>query len=261
MKGVLSGIKAVFVDLDGTLILGSTVIDGAVEFIEKCREKNILITFLSNNSSLSVNEYFKKLTKLGFIIEKKEILLSTHDLIREMKKRKINDCWLIGTFGMKEMLESEDISTNNKEAKWVVLGYDTELTYDKLSQGIIMMNGGAKLIASHPDMVCPSPNGNLPDVGSMLTMIEKTTNKSADIITGKPRPDMILNHIKYLGVRPNQCAMIGDRLYTDMVMAKRAECLSILVLSGETNKENISQLSNDMDMVPDIIVDSIADLI
>ncbi len=258
IQEALEGIKGVFLDLDGTLVLGQDIIPGADSFVENCREKGIHITFLSNNSSRSVIQYVEKMDGLGIKAREEEILLSTHDLISHLKETGIDRCWLIGTDGMREMLEEEGISTQDTESMWVVMGYDTEMTYQRLATGCIMLNRGAKLIASHPDIVCPSSEGNLPDVGAMLHMIEATTGIKADIVTGKPRAEMLVGRMNEAGLEPQQCAMIGDRIYTDMMMAKAAGVRSILVLTGEASREDVERM--DVKEKPDFIVDSVEDL-
>ena len=116
-------------------------------------------------------------------------------------------------------------------------------------------------MASHPDMVCPSPDGGLPDVGAFLAMFKATTGVEPVHITGKPNPGMILHKIEALGLDPSRCAMVGDRLYTDIAMASRANCVGILVLSGEATLEDLENIGKDDDEMPDIIVESVADLL
>ncbi len=255
----LEGIKGVFLDLDGTLVLGHEIIPGADDFVEHCRKKGVCITFMSNNSSRSVAQYVEKLMRLGINAREEEILLSTHDLISHLKQTGIDRCWLIGTDGMREMLEEEGVATRDTESMWVVIGYDTDMTYERLATGCIMLNRGAKLIASHPDIVCPSSEGNLPDVGAMLKMIEATTGVKADMVTGKPRAEMLIGRMNQLGLEPSECAMIGDRIYTDMAMAMAAGVRSILVLTGEASARDVENMEKESR--PDILVASVSDLL
>ena len=118
------------------------------------------------------------------------------------------------------------------------------------------MHAGVPLVASHPDMVCPSPDGGLPDVGAYLAMFKATTGIDPVHITGKPNAGMILHKIEDLGLQPLECAMVGDRLYTDMEMAERAGVVGVLVLSGEANMDDLKDAKQN----PDIIVESVADL-
>ena len=244
----LENIKAIFLDLDGTIYLGDKLIDGALSFLERCRERGIMYYFLSNNSSKSVNEYLEKLQRLGIEAMPDDVLLSTHDLIAYLGQHNYSETYVVGTEGMKSMLHAQDIETESSQPELVVVGYDTELTYEKLVKASVFLHQGVPLVASHPDMVCPSPNGGLPDVGAFLTLFEKTTGKKPMHICGKPNPGMILHKIESLGLHPKECAMVGDRIYTDMEMAKQANVVSILVLSGEASLEDLND-DNEIDII------------
>ncbi len=252
----LDGIEAVFLDLDGTIYMGDNLIEGAVNFLNRIEEKGIRRFFLSNNSSKSVKQYLSKLENLGVPAKEEDILLSTHDLLAWLSSNNISETYLVGTVGMKEMLESAGVNTSSNNPQYVVLGYDTEITYQKLTQASINLHKGVPLVVSHPDMVCPSPNGGLPDTGAYLALFEATTGVKPEHICGKPNPGMILHKIHELGIDPESCAMVGDRLYTDMEMAERSGVHGILVLSGEATLED-ARAANQK---PSLIVESVAEL-
>jgi HAD superfamily hydrolase (TIGR01450 family) len=218
--------------------------------------KDIRYFFLSNNSSKSVNQYLTKLNEMNIPAEVNDIILSTHDLITWLKKNDVSKTYLVGTQGMQEMLESINIQTRSENPEYVILGYDTEINYEKLTMASFHLHRGVKLVASHPDMVCPSPFGGLPDNGAFMALLEATTGVVPTHICGKPNPGMILHKIEELGLKPEKCAMIGDRLYTDIEMAKRAKVNGILVLSGEANMHDIEVSPQ----VPDLVVNSVNDL-
>jgi len=245
----LENVKAVFLDLDGTIYLGSSLISGALDFLKRCDEKGVKRFFLSNNSSRSVSQYVEKLHKLDIPCTADDVLLSTHDLLSWLKQNDVNRTYAIATDGMCEMLENEGITVRDVNPQYVVLGYDTEINYEKISMASIHLHKGVPLVASHPDMVCPSPEGGLPDVGAYLAMLKVTTGVDPVHITGKPNPGMIMHKIEELGYSPEECAMVGDRLYTDMEMANRAGCVSVLVLSGEATLEDLQESDVDVDVV------------
>ena len=175
MDESLDGIDAVFLDLDGTIYLGGSLIEGASEFLDRLENRGIRRFFLSNNSSKSVGQYLEKLGGMGIDANEEEVLLSTHDLIAWLSNEGVSDTFLVGTEGMREMLEENGISTNSKEPELVILGYDTEISYDKLSTASVHLHNGVPMVASHPDMVCPSPDGGLPDTGAYMALFEATT--------------------------------------------------------------------------------------
>ena len=252
----LDGIAAVFLDLDGTICLGGSLIGGASEFLDRLENRGIRRFFLSNNSSKSVGQYLEKLSGLGIDADEGEVLLSTHDLIAWLSNEGVSDTFLVGTEGMREMLEEHGFSTNSKEPELVVLGYDTEISYEKLSTASVHLHNGVPMVASHPDMVCPSPGGGLPDTGAYMALFEATTGVRPSHICGKPNKGMILHKIEELGLEPASCAMVGDRLYTDMEMAERAGVHGILVLSGEATRGDLEGSG----LNPSLVVDSVSSL-
>jgi len=252
----LDGIDVVFLDLDGTIYLGGSLIEGASEFLDRLENRGIRRFFLSNNSSKSVGQYLEKLDGMGIDANEEEVLLSTHDLIAWLSNEGVSDTFLVGTEGMREMLEENGISTNSKEPELVVLGYDTEISYDKLSTASVHLHNGVPMVASHPDMVCPSPDGGLPDTGAYMALFEATTGVRPKHICGKPNKGMILHKIKELGLETASCAMVGDRLYTDMEMAERAGVHGILVLSGEATRDDLEKSG----LNPSLVVESVSSL-
>lgn len=261
MDASLQQIDAVFLDLDGTIYLGGELIEGSLEFLQRCQEKGVQRFFLSNNSSRSVEQYQEKLVKFNIPCEEEDILLSTHDLLSWLDANEITETWLVGTQGMAQMLQQRGITTTSKNPQYVVLGYDTELTYDKIMTASIHLHAGVPLVASHPDMVCPSPDGGLPDVGAYLAMFKVTTGVEPVHITGKPNAGMILHKIEELGLDPARCAMVGDRLYTDIAMANRAGCIGVLVLSGEAQMPDVEALQAGAEQLPHVIVNSVDELL
>jgi HAD superfamily hydrolase (TIGR01450 family) len=261
MDAQLNEIDAVFLDLDGTIYLGGDLIEGSLDFLQRCDERGIQRYFLSNNSSRSVKQYVKKLHAFGIPAAEEDVLLSTHDLLAWLASNSITKTWLIGTEGMREMLEESGIETRSEHPEYVVLGYDTEIDYEKLSKASIFLHTGVPLVASHPDMVCPSPDGGLPDVGAYLALLKTTTGIDPVHITGKPNAGMILHKIEALGLDPARCAMVGDRLYTDLAMATRAGCVGVLVLSGEATMEDVSRLEEGAEQQPTVIVNSVDQLL
>ena len=249
----LEGLQAIFLDLDGTIYLGGKLIPGALDFLDRCSERGIARFFLSNNSSRSTLQYREKLSDFGIEVKEDEILLSTHDLLSWLNKNNVDQTYVVGTKGMCSMLEAVGINTASSNPQYVVLGYDTEITYEKLVIASEHLHRGIPLVASHPDIVCPSEEGGLPDVGAFLDLFKATTGVDPVHICGKPNPEMILHKIEQLGFDPARCAMVGDRLYTDMKMAIDSNVISILVLSGEATEEDVADFGVGIDLVVDSI--------
>ena len=261
MDARMENIDAVFLDLDGTIYLGGELIPGAIDFLNRCDEMGVRRFFLSNNSSRSVTQYLEKLAGMGIPATEDDVLLSTHDLLSWLGTNGVVDTWLVGTEGMREMMENRGINTRSEVPEFVVLGYDTEISYEKIATASIHLHKGVPMVASHPDMVCPSPDGGLPDTGAYMAMFEATTGVRPVHICGKPQPAMILHKIEALGLEAGRCAMVGDRLYTDMAMASRAGTKGILVLSGEATRQDVAELPEGAEQCPSLIVESVDELL
>jgi len=242
MKNPLKNKKIIFLDLDGTIYLGDQLIKGAQQFLSHLDSLGIHYYFLSNNSSRSKLDYVKKLSRLGIHTKRERIILSTDGVIDFLLRNHIKDTYIVGTNSMVEMFIDAGIDPDSSSPKYVVLGFDTELVYEKLKKAAFYLLKDIPLLATHPDIVCPSPEGPLPDIGSMLALFEKATGKKAMKIFGKPNVEMVQHIMTKHHANSKEVAMIGDRIYTDMELANRLECDFILVLSGETTAEEASRL-------------------
>lgn len=143
----LDGIRMVFLDLDGTLYLGNQLVEGALDFLSRLEESGIRRFFLSNNSSRSVSQYVEKLQGMGVPATSDDVLLSTHDLLSWLSVNGVSQTYLVGTTGMRQMLEDAGVSTDSTDPQYVVLGYDTEITYEKLSTASVHLHKGGRGVA------------------------------------------------------------------------------------------------------------------
>jgi len=256
IKSILKNKKAAFLDLDGTVYMGDRLIPGASEFLRILDREYISYYFLSNNSSRSKSDYVAKLSAMGIPARENHLLLSTDGVIAFMKENNIQNIYLVGTASMHRMVQEAGIHTEAEKPSYVVLGFDTELVYHKLKKAALYMQQGIPLLVSHPDLVCPTPEGPVPDAGSMKVLLETATGKKAERIFGKPNPEMISHILNKHQASPKEAVIFGDRIYTDMELARRTGCDSVLVLSGETRPEDIKNL----DFKPTLIAESLGSL-
>jgi len=252
----LPRIRLFLLDMDGTSYLGSTPIPGLSEFLNLLRARSISFLFFTNNSSKSSADYRRKLAKMGIQVEKEHIITSGQATAAYLKRQ--GDCrgvYLIGTESLRREFEAEGIPLEEENPDYVVLGFDTSLTYEKIRKGCDFIRGGARFIATHPDILCPSEEGPLPDCGAMTRMFVAATGVEP-LVIGKPHKEMVEMALATAGGTPETTAIVGDRLYTDIRMGKEAGITTILVLSGETRKEMIKKSK----WKPDYVFGSIADL-
>lgn len=260
---ILKNIDLFLLDLDGTVYLGNRVFVGAREFIKLLKENQKDFLFLTNNSSKSSEEYYSKLLNMGFEITRENVFTSGQAMgiyIKTIhKKEKPPRVYVVGTTSLKRELKSMGIfviDSPNYNIDYLVVGFDTTLTYKKLLDACELVRRGVPFLATNPDLVCPLDGERyIPDCGSICYLLENATKKKP-VFVGKPSSIMvdIISNLKK--VDRNRIAMIGDRLYTDIKMAKDSGMVAILVLSGETKMEDVEGSS----LKPDLIYGSIMDL-
>jgi len=229
-------IQCFLLDMDGTIYLGDKLLPGAKDFINLLNQKNFQYLFLTNNSSKSAKEYQQKLNHLGLNESQNKILTSgeaTCIYLQNIRPgARIHVC---GTLALVKEFQKNGFILDDDHPEFVVLGYDTTITYTKLDMFSRFVRLGVPYIATHADINCPIENGGfLPDVGSLIAFVFASTGRQPDVIIGKPNQPMIDAVLKKTLLGIHEIAMIGDRLYTDVAMGS-AGIITILVLSGETN--------------------------
>jgi HAD superfamily hydrolase (TIGR01450 family) len=246
--------KKVFLfDLDGTLYLGKKILPGARELLWKLKAQKKKYFYLTNNSSRSEEEYFKKLKAMGFPVEPKEILMSTHLLISELHRRKFTKIFLLGTPSMRKMLQRSGIQHSEISPQAVVVGFDKTLTYEKLEKACRWVTKGLSYVVTHPDLFCPTDQGPEPDCGAFAKVIELVTKRQPLAVYGKPNPLMLQELLRRFGFRKQDSIFVGDRLSTDMAMAKAAKVDGLLVLTGETQRRDLSKsLMKSLNILPSV---------
>jgi len=251
----INDVSGFMIDLDGTIYKGGQPIDGAKEFISMLKGKNIPFVFLTNNSSSSRSYYVEKLNGMGFNIAAENVLTSTTATLRYIKRTYPNDTvYPMGTEQfVNEVKDSGIVISSDPDI--VLLAFDKTITYNKINEAYHHILNGAKLIATHPDDLCPTESGYDVDIGPFIRFFESMTGTKAEVI-GKPNSKMIEMAASEMNADPTKLIMIGDRLYTDMRMAFDSKIRSILVYSGETRSEDLK----DSDITVTFTVNSVADI-
>ena len=254
----LKDIKLFLLDMDGTIYLGDRLFDCTLPFLAKLEENAVEYLFLTNNSSKDKKDYLAKLSRLTIPGDEKHLITSGDVTIDYIKEHHANKkVFLVGTTALKRafMLAGITISDYN-EADVAVVGFDLELTYEKLNGLYQMVNANKPYICTHPDMVCPTETGFIPDIGATIAYIEALTGRRPDRIMGKPFSDLADAAAERFGIAKEHIAMVGDRLYTDIEMGIKASITSILVLSGETTKEDLIEST----VIPDYVFSDLSEI-
>ncbi len=233
--------KLYLFDMDGTLYLGSRLYDFTLELLDTLKKTGRSYLFMTNNSSKSVEDYVKKLGKLGIEATREDFMTSSQATAFYLHKHHEGQkLYVCGTESLKEELRREGftVTTDVNETECIVMGFDTELTFQKLHDVSYMLLTRPNLpyIATNPDYVCPTEFGSVPDCGSVCDMIYNATKKRP-IVIGKPSPLMPQLAMEKLGVSREETGVAGARIYTDVKSGLNAGITGILVLSGETTRE------------------------
>ena len=235
----LADIRLFLLDMDGTVYLGSRLLPGSLDFLRYLGETGRDHLFLTNNSSRNADYYAQKLTKLGWPAQPGEILTSGEATALYLGGLKPSArVYLLGTPDLETEFAAHGFVLTDENPDYVVLGFDMTLTYDKLVRACDLVRGGVPFIATHPDLNCPTETGYIPDCGAMTALITASTGVTPKVI-GKPNREIIDAMFRKKPVRRDQVAMVGDRLYTDIVMGHNAGVTSVLVLSGEAKEADI----------------------
>ncbi|SHJ89108.1 HAD-superfamily subfamily IIA hydrolase, TIGR01457 [Clostridium amylolyticum] len=249
----ITEIKCFVLDMDGTFYLGNRLIDGALDFLKTLKAQNKEFLFLTNNSSKNKYAYVTKLNNLGLDIEPNRIFTSGEATTIYLNSKKAGaKVFLLGT----KMLEEEFINAGFKLVKdrsqrpdFIVLGFDTTLTYEKLWIACDFIRDGVEYVATHPDFNCPLEDSKfMPDAGAMIDFISTSTGKKPYVV-GKPNKAIIEALCEKYAYDKEDIAIVGDRLYTDIKTGENAGITSILVLSGETSIESYNNSETNADFV------------
>ena len=238
---LLQSMKLFLFDMDGTLYLGNQLYPFTIELLNTIKANGGKYLFMTNNSSKSVLDYVKKLEKLGIQATREEFMTSSQATAFYLHKyHEGQRLYVCGTQSLKEEFRNEGftVTTNLDEVDCIVMGFDTELTFQKLHDVSYLLLTRPELpyIATNPDLVCPTEFGSVPDCGSVCIGIKNATGREP-IVIGKPSPLMPQLAMEKLGIAKEETCVVGDRIYTDVKSGLNAGITGILVLSGETTRE------------------------
>lgn len=241
--GKLTNKKLFLLDMDGTIYLDENLFEGVTEFLEHIKKSGGKYMFLTNNSSKSVDKYIEKMDKLGIKTTDEDFLTSTDASVLFLKKKNYNKIYAFGTTSFKQQLKKAGLPITDKLEEGIdclMMGFDTELTFQKLEDACILLNKEVDYIATNPDWVCPTYYGYVPDCGSVSQMLKNATGRWPQFI-GKPQPEMVNLAVENSPFEKEEAVLIGDRLYTDIACGVNAGISTVFVLSGEGTMEDLEK--------------------
>jgi 4-nitrophenyl phosphatase len=250
-------------DMDGVIYLNQQSIPDAVEFVNRLRKAGKGVLFLTNNSRYTRSEYREKLYRMGIESSEEEFItasIATASFVAENYDLEGKSAYFIGGRGLEEALSGTRLrliaGEEGRNADFVIVGWDTELTYDKLRIACLALHAGAVFIATNNDATFPAPDGLWPGAGSIVAALETAAGREA-LVVGKPNVYMMEAALSLTKGKADNTLMVGDRLETDILGGWRAGLDTCLVLSGVATREDLEGFEPQ----PDLVVESLLELL
>ncbi len=244
------------VDMDGVLVHGSTALPGANEFIQRLREKGRRFLVLTNNPLYTPRDLTARLGRIGLDIPAEAIYTSALATAQFLSwQMPGGSAYVLGDVGLTAALHEVGYILTDHEPDYVVVGETTMLSYERLTQAVRLVAGGARFIATNPDVSGPGDGGLIPACGSTAAFIATATGVKAYFI-GKPNPLMMRTALRTLGAHSEESVMVGDTMSTDIVGGTESGLQTYLVLSGVTKREDVERFPYQ----PTRIFDSVAEI-
>jgi len=254
--------KMFMLDMDGTIYNESKLIPGAKEFFNLLQGRGVGYTFMTNNSSKGKTAYVEKLHKLGIACTEENITSSVNTTVHYLNNHKPGaKIYLVGTESFRQELLAEGfeivhLSYREPDIDYVLVGFDTELNFEKITGACWYISRGFDYIATNCDMKCPVlDNKFIPDCGAINQMLEAATGRKP-LYLGKPDNTMVYYVKEKWNLRNEDIATVGDRLYTDIAIGINAGVDSICVLTGEATLNELKTTK----FKPTYVFDSIKEL-
>ncbi|MBL0887884.1 HAD-IIA family hydrolase [Myceligenerans indicum] len=250
-------IMAWLTDMDGVLVHEGTALPGAADFVKRLRDEDVPFLILTNNSIFTARDLRARLSSSGIDVPETAIWTSAlataqflHDQIPD------GSAYVIGEAGLTTALYEAGYTLTESDPDYVVLGETRTYSFEAITRAIRLIQGGARFIATNPDVTGPSQEGPLPATGSVAAMITAATGRKPYFV-GKPNPILFRSALNRIGAHSEATAMIGDRMDTDVMGGLEAGLRTFLVLTGSTPADEVQNYP----FRPSRVVDSIADLV
>ena len=229
--------RGYLVDLDGTMYSGSALIDGAIDFIDRLNKAQIPYVFLTNNATKTQAEAAQKLIDMGFDIKPETLYTSSMATAAYLKETDPEGrAYVIGTDSLKRTLEDSGVRVTETDADYVVMGLDTDITYEKLSDAALLIGKGARLIATNPDKKFPTERGFVPGAGALISVLTTTTG-AEPIVIGKPQGIILDAAVDTLNLPKEEVLLVGDNYDTDILTGINGGVDTLHVNTGVSSRE------------------------
>jgi NagD protein len=244
-------------DMDGVLVREQHAIPGADRFLAALRERGTPFLVLTNNSIYTRRDLAARLAASGLHVPEESLWTSADATARFLQRQRPGgSAFVIGEAGLTTALHHAGYTLTDRDPDYVVVGETRTYSFERITQAIRLIAGGARFIATNPDATGPSPEGPLPATGSIAALISRATGVDPYYV-GKPNPLMMRSALNAIDAHSETTAMIGDRMDTDVISGLEAGLETILVLTGLTTREDAERYP----FRPSRILESVAELV
>ena len=250
-------IRSWLTDMDGVLVHEGTALPGAADFVRALRDAGRPFLILTNNSIFTPRDLHARLASSGLDVPEEAIwtsALATAQFLDDQVPG--GSAYTIGEAGLTTALWEVGYTLTDTDPDYVVLGETRTYSFEAITKAVRLIKGGARFIATNPDVTGPSAEGDLPATGAVAAMITAATGRKPYFV-GKPNPMMFRSALNRIDAHSETTAMVGDRMDTDIVAGIEAGLQTYLVLTGPTRAADIERFP----FRPSHVVDSIADLV
>jgi arabinose operon protein AraL len=246
-------------DLDGTIYLGENALPGTPETIAKLRQRGKKVLFVSNKPLYPGQVYAEKLTRLGIPTKAEDVITSGFVLGHHLSRHEPSlRYYVIGEPNLVEELRRHGLEVINEQfaeadpqevidprgVDAVIVAFDRTLDYRKINVAYQALIQGARFFATNGDKTCPMPGGGIPDAGATIAALEAISGRKLELLAGKPSRLVMQVAMDRMGLPPERCIMVGDRLETDILMGQQAGMFTGAVMTGASTRVDVSQMKN-----------------
>ena len=226
----LRRLRALLIDMDGVVYRGDVPLPGARELLPSLSRFGIRFSFVTNNATLTPEQFRAKLSRMGIEVDAERIVTSPEATARYLQTVAPpgTSVLVVGEQGLIHAMQAAGFDVNGASPAYVVVGLDRQVTYERLAAACLAIERGARLVATNADPAIPVPEGMHPGAGALLAAIVTATGASPTVV-GKPAPTLLQVALERLAVSADEAAMVGDQLETDIAAGRAAGMGTILV--------------------------------
>ncbi|VGQ26043.1 TIGR01457 family HAD-type hydrolase [Streptococcus pyogenes] len=235
--------KGYLIDLDGTIYQGKNRIPAGERFIKRLQEKGIPYLLVTNNTTRTPEMVQSMLANQFHVETSIETIytatMATVDYMNDMNRGKT--AYVIGETGLKSAIAAAGYVEELETPAYVVVGLDSQVTYEMLAIATLAIQKGALFIGTNPDLNIPTERGLMPGAGALNALLEAAT-RVKPVFIGKPNAIIMNKSLEVLGIQRSEAVMVGDNYLTDIMAGIQNDIATILVTTGFTRPEEVPTL-------------------